>query len=145
MRTLGQLFELKETAGNLLGSLLLVGLLGGCGLPFIDIDVQVVNTAGACPSGGMKGVPPELPPGGGCNTTTVSSPTDANLYNNAKNVATGLAITDHNHMCKAGSVVCQSSPGSKYCPFPTVKACKTLFTPDVPPNGLVGTCQCGCP
>jgi hypothetical protein len=138
MRTSGRLFELKGTAGNLLGGLLLAGLLGGCGLPFIDVDVQVVATAGGCPSGGTR---TDIQPGGGCNKETISSPTDANKYGNAKDTGTGLAITDHSHMCTSG-VICQSSPGTYYCPFPTLKPCKTLWTQT---SGLNGTCQCGCP
>jgi len=141
MRTLGQLFELEGTARNLLGGLLLAGLLGGCGLPLIDIDVQVVNTAGACPSGGTR-VGTDLPAGGGCITDpAISSPTDANKYGNAKDMGTGQPITDHNHMCTSG-FICASNPGSKYCPFPTVKACKTRWYQT---SGMNGTCQCDCP
>lgn len=143
MGTNRQVFRLKAIAWS---TLLLAGLIGGC-TPLIDIKVEIDNTVSTCPSGGRGGGGgQELPPGGTCTASTLSSSTDANLYNNAKNVSTGQPITDHIHMCNTGSGMCGSNPGSKYCPtYPTVKACKTLFTPDVPPNGLTGTCQCGCP
>lgn len=145
MGTMRKLFCFKWTRSSLLVGIMILGLIGGC-TPLIDIDIVVDNTAGNCPSGGRGGGGgPQLPPGGACTTTNLSSAADANRYNNAKNVATGHAITDHSHMCKAGTVMCASSPGSMACPYPTYKPCKTLYMPDVPPNGLVGTCQCGCP
>ena len=136
MGTIGDLFGYKTTAWSIL---LLVGLLGGCQKPFIDVEVQVVATAGgACPSGGKV---TDLGAGGGCITDpAISSPTDANKYGNAKDVGTGQTITDHSHMCTSG-FMCASNPGSKYCPI-TPKPCKTLWTQT---SGMNGTCQCGCP
>jgi hypothetical protein len=140
MRNLRQVFNHKGAAWSLVGGLLLAGLLSGCGSgsKFVEVQVQVDT----CPSGGPMRT---LSEGGACRPTPqLQDPTNANLYNNAKNTATGLAITDSVHMCNAGTYMCQSSPGTKLCGG-TYKPCKTLYTPDAPPNGLTGNCQCGCP
>lgn len=141
MRNLGKQLKVNRAALSLIGGLMLAGLLGACS----SVDVSV-NTS--CPPSNMRSTisnPPDEPGAGACTPTpALQSPTDANLYNNAKNTATNQPITDHIHMCNVGTFMCQSSPGTKLCGG-TYKPCKTRYTPDVPPNGLTGNCQCGCP
>ena len=137
MRTLRQLFKFKGTACSLAVGLLLAGLLGGCGQPFVNVTVQVDN----CQADRGRSI--ELPPPpGGCNQTLLTNnTTDPNKYNNAWNMATNTAMTDNTHRCNTSTWMCQSDPGSKLCPA-TLKPCKTRFTPT---SGIYGNCTCGCP
>ena len=147
MGTIRQLFRFKVTAWSIL---LLAGLLSGCGLPFIDIDVQVVNTAGACPSGGTRGGPgPELPPGGGCVSETLGAQRDA-VQANTKTYTMATTpptvITAQNtYFCKANTTPCKNSyPGPGTCLQGGVPVkCVTRYTPDSGTSGP-GSCNCAC-
>jgi hypothetical protein len=138
MRNLAKQLKLNRAMSSLVGSLMLVGLLGACNTVTVTVDT--------CPPGSVRNIssintPPDEP--GACNSTPLlTSPTDAyNALNTANN---NLPITDHNHTCNVGTRKCKSSPGT--CLVGGVyKPCKTYFTPDVPPNGLTGNCNCGCP
>ena len=131
MGTLRQQFKL--TAHSLIAGLILAGLLGGCTEPFVKVTVQVDT----CQAGGMGkqfGPPPEI---GACMKNNVTSPIDANVWNNnnAWDMVTNTRITDHSHICSSG-FICQSSPGSQGCPILS-KPCMTKWN-----NGV---CSCGCP
>ena len=140
MRTLRQRLGFNGTAWNLGVSLLLAGLLGGCsGQPFVNVIVQVDT----CQAGGMEKQFGQLTPPGACNQTLLTNnTTDPNKYNNAWNMATNTAMADHDHRCNTNTWMCQSDPGSKACPIPPNKPCKTRFTPTA---GIYGNCTCGCP
>lgn len=138
MRTLRQLFKFMGTACSL--GLLLAGLLGGCHQPFVNVNVQV--DVDNCQAGRGRSI--ELPAPGACNQTLLTNnTTDPNLYNNAWNMATNTAMgSDHSKRCNTSTWMCQSAPGSKACPIPPNKLCKTRFTPT---SGIYGNCTCGCP
>ena len=137
MGKLRQLLRLSRTGWSLSIGLLLAGLLSGCGLPFINVDVNVVTTGGACPS--VRGMPSTVPPGG-CNATTISSNKDAT---GAWHTTLQRTIVANDHLqCRAGTVMCNSSnPGFKLCGG-VLKQCKTLYTPV---DATTGNCICDCP
>jgi len=129
MGTLRQLFKLRRTAWSLVGGLLLVGLLGGCSTPFIDIDVSVqVDT---CPSG-AGGPRQPLPEPGACTNGGTGSipPPPATICKNASgapmNCPTGATCTS--------GYKCGSPPGTE-----NRKTCKTIWTQI---SGTSGSCIC---
>lgn len=139
MRNLPQRLNLARTACSLIGGLLLAGVLTACW------EVNTYVKVGTCAPGSVRIISDPDDGAGACRpTSALQNPTDANLYNNAMNTSTGLAITDHVHMCNANTFMCQSNPGTKLCGG-TYKPCKTRYTPTVPPDGLTGNCICGCP
>lgn len=133
MGTLRQLFKLNGTAWSFTIGLLLAGLLSGCGLPFIDVDVNVVAMGGACPSGRGGPVPG---PSGGCNPfadITQNTPATS-LY--AYDSVSRLKITNSSLICLAGG---KSSTGG-VCSY--TKPCRTWYHAIAGTN--TGNCTAGC-
>ena len=127
--------ESKRTTTLLIGCLM-AALLGGC--KFVEVFVQVDT----CPtSTGTRVVTAGGPPAdeGGCQSMQLTSAVDAyGALNTANN---NQPITDHNHLCNAGTWKCKSSPGS--CLMGGLwKPCKTYFSPT---SGNNGNCACNCP
>jgi len=135
MGTFRQLFKLRRHAWSLAIGLLLVGFLHGCKL--IEVEVQVTNMGGACPSGRGGPVPG---PAGACYGTTLSSNKDATgAWHTTLN---RTIVAGDNLKCRAGTVMCNSSnPGYKLCGG-VLKQCKTLYTPV---DTTTGNCICDCP
>jgi len=138
MRILRQLFNLKRTACNLVGGLLLVGLLGGC-TPLVNVAVQVDNT---CSSGGSPSRSIESPAPGTCSLNP------ATPYNGPLIPANYKVCKDFNHNTVActGNEMCTGSTGSRVCNDPPGselgrKMCKSVWTQSVA-GSMNGTCQC---
>ena len=108
MGTFRQLFKLRRHAWSLAIGLLLVGFLHGCKL--IEVEVQVTNMGGACPSGRGGPVPG---PAGACYGTTLSSNKDATgAWHTTLN---RTIVAGDNLKCRAGTVMCNSSnPGYNF-------------------------------
>lgn len=140
MRNLAKQLKLNSATWSLVGGLMLLGLLGACTEVQVTLDTCATRT----------GVGTPLPPdgAGACRAPVLlTGPKDPNVNDtNAVNTAkSNQYITDHNHQCKKDQYMCQPSPGTALCGGVN-KPCKTFFTPDVSPDGLIGTCVCGsCP
>jgi hypothetical protein len=130
----------KSAQKIVVGTLLMIGLLEGCTHPFIDVSVKVDTCP---PSTGTRvvstGSPPEGVDGGCRSTMPLTTATDAFGALNAAN--SNQPITDHVHLCNAGTWMCQASPGSCFMGGQW-KLCKTYFAPT---TGNNGNCACNCP
>ena len=140
MTTLRQLFKSKGTACSLGVGLLLAGLLGGCQTPFIDIKVQVDNTAGACPSGGTRII---TPPDGGMGACSIdprspyTGPLIPQNYKVCKDFNNNIIACTGNEMCTgSNSRVCNDPPGNE-----TRKICKSVWKQSAA-GSMNGTCSC---
>lgn len=130
MRTLQQLFKLNRTACNLVGGLLLVGLLGGC-TPLVNVAVQVDTT---CSSGGGPGRPLE-PPGACSVMNPYSGPLLPQNYKVCKDFNNVTIPCTGNENC-TGPNRCNNSPGNE-----NRKICKTVWKQSAA-GSMNGACTC---
>jgi len=135
MGTLRKLFEPKVTTWNLVGGLLLVGLLGGCTTPFVNVVVQVDT----CPSG-SGGPRTPLDPPGACTLNTANpynGPLIPQNYKVCKDFNNNTIPCTGNEMCTGTtSRVCADSPGNE-----NRKLCKSVWKQSAA-GSMNGTCVC---
>jgi hypothetical protein len=136
MRTLRTLFKPKVTTWNLVGGLLLVGLLGGCTTPLVNVAVQVDT----CPSGG-GGPRTPLDPPGYCSinsTAPYNGPLIPQNYKVCKAFDGTTINCTGNEMCTGStSRVCNDPPGNDS----NRKPCKSVWKQSAA-GSMNGDCSC---
>ena len=134
MRIVQQSFNLNKIARTLVSSLLLVGMLGGCTKPFINVEVAVDT----CPSGaGGSGKP--IPQGACSSDGGYTGTIKPAGYEVCKDV-TGAVIA-----C-TGNEQCTGPANVSACNAPTGmdanrKVCKTLWVQSAA-GSMNGSCVC---